>query len=399
MSEAQQTLEAFEPATDSVSITRTVKLPLQTSQRKNELVRIGIDAYQSVLSYMADRLPNYPEHEWVPRHSHMYHQAKRGLPDFPDDISGRGFKGSLVQQAQNQVSESFKSWRQQGKPGESPKGDFGQGDYLLIRSDEIEIVANDSGYGLKTGFISYNPVWFRIITGDYQQEFLERVVDDTDTASAGEAELRLTDDGQLFAYLSVSWEVETYAVSDIATTIGVDLNDDPLAVAAVWNDTQKSVDDVLFYSGSEFRHYREQMKRQKSKAMQDDNLKAVVESRRDYRKYTNHVTNVVSRRVVDLATEHTPCQIQLEDLTHLRETVENPIHDWPYAEIQEKIISKAQEKGVPVTLIDPRNTSIECRKCGEVNPAMRSGREFECWECGYEVHADLNAAVNIAQRV
>jgi len=398
MSEAQQTLEAFEPTTDSVSITRTVKLPLQTSQRKNELVRVGVDAYQSVLSYMADRLPNYPEHEWEPHHSHMYHQAKRGLPEFPDEVPGRGFKTTLAQQAQKQVAESFKSWRQKGKPGESPKGDFGHSNYLSLRSDDIEIVTNDSGYGLKTGFISYNPVWFGITSGDYQRKFLERVVDDTDSASAGKGELHLTDNGELFAHQSVSWDVETYAVSDIDTTIGVDLNDDPLAVAAVWSDTQESVEDVLFYSGSEFRHYREQMKCQKDKAMQDDNLKAVVESRRDYRKYTNHVTNVVSRRVVDLATEHTPCQIQLEGLTHLRETVENPIHDWPYAEIQEKIISKAQEEGIPVTLIDPRNTSIECRKCGEVNPAMRSDREFECWECGYEVHADLNAAVNIAQR-
>jgi putative transposase len=42
--------------------------------------------------------------------------------------------------------------------------------------------------------------------------------------------------------------------------------------------------------------------------------------------------------------------------------------------------------------------SSSCRKCGETNPAMRDGDAFECWGCGYEVHADVNAAINIAQR-
>lgn len=399
MSKTQQTLESFQPTKDTVSVTRTVKLPLQTSQRKNELVKHGIEAYQSVLSHMADRLPTYPEHEWEPHHSHMYHQAKRGLPELSDDVDGRGFKTTLAQMAQKQVAESFKSWRQRGKPGDSPKGDFGNGSYLGLRSDDIEIVENDSGYGLKVSFISYNPIWFGITSGDYQREFLERVVDENTDASAGKAELHLQDDGSLFAHQTVTWDVETYSVSDVTTTVGVDLNDDPLAAAAVWDGDTNSVEDVLMYSGAEFRHYRERMKRRKDEAMQDDNLKAIVESRRDYRKYTDHVTNIVSRRVVDLAVEHKPCQINLEDLTHLRETADNPIHDWPYAEIQEKIISKAQEEGIPVTMIDPRNTSMTCRKCGEVNPAMRSDRDFECWECGYEVHADVNAAINISKGV
>lgn len=38
-----------------------------------------------------------------------------------------------------------------------------------------------------------------------------------------------------------------------------------------------------------------------------------------------------------------------------------------------------------------------CRECGETNPQFRDGDDFGCWECGYEVHTDLNAAINIAQ--
>lgn len=57
---------------------------------------------------------------------------------------------------------------------------------------------------------------------------------------------------------------------------------------------------------------------------------------------------------------------------------------------------KAIEAGIPVTTVDPAGTSDSCRQCGAENPAFRDGDLFECWECGYEVHADVNAAINIA---
>lgn len=397
MSKAEQT-PANDIDTTTVSVTRTIKLPLQTSERKNRIVQAGIDAYQQVLEFMADRLPTYPEQEWEPHHSHMYHQAKRGLPELPDDIEGRGFKTTLAQQAQQQVAEAFKSWRQRGKSENNPKGDFGGASYLQLRQDDCEIVKNNSGYGLKTSFVSYNPLWFGVTVGEYQSEFLQHVVDENDSATAGSLELHLHDDGSLVAHQTVSWDVDTLKRKDVGTVVGVDLNDDPLACAAVWSERETAVKDVDFVSGSEFRHYRERMKEAKDKAMADGNLKLIKDARRNYEKYTDHMTNVASRRVVETAEEHTPCRIHLENLTHLRETVDDPIHDWPYAMIQEQIISKAEEIGVPVVMVNPRDTSIECRKCGTVNAANRSSRDFQCIDCGYEVHADVNAAINIAKR-
>ena len=82
-----------------------------------------------------------------------------------------------------------------------------------------------------------------------------------------------------------------------------------------------------------------------------------------------------------------------------RETAEDPIHDWPYNRLQEKIIYKAKEEGIPVAKVNPRETSITCRKCNVTNPQSRKTRdEFECVNCGYTVHSDVNAAMNIAQR-
>lgn len=376
--------------TTDVSITRTVKLPLETSTRKNNLVRGGIDAFQAVQSFMADRLPTYPEHEWEPLHTQMYRQSQRGLPEFPDEFPGRGWKSAFATEAQKMVSESFKSWRQKGKPGRRPQ--FGDGQYLGLKGEDVTIARNDTGWGLQASFISYHPVWFGIVAGEFQREFLERVTDDG--ATAGRCELHRHDEGRLVAHQTVSWDVPTLETGETSRVVGVDLNVDPLVACAALDD-DGDVLAVEMESGAEYRHHRERAKEAKARAMEQGNFRAIKDARRDYWRYTDHITNHVSRQVVDFAVEHTPCQIALEDLTYIRETADDPIHDWPFAEIQEKISYKAQEEGIPVTMVEPRGTSITCSKCGS-DATHRDGVDFEC-ECGYEVHADVNAAKNIAK--
>jgi len=264
-----------------------------------------------------------------------------------------------------------------------------------MKNCNFDIIENDRGWGVKARFIPYNPVWFHIDAGPYEREFLERITDEDDDARAGGSEIRLNDDGSLQMMLTVSWDVDVYKPADIDTVVGVDLNEDPIVAIAVV-DPDGTVADVEMERGREYRHVRERIKKQRADAMSQGKLREVKSAKYDYKNYTDHITNVVSRRVVDCALEHEPAVIQLEDLTHYRETAKNPIHDWPYAEIQDKIAYKATEEGIPVEFIDPRCTSITCRKCGSIDRDDRNGREFHCSECGYEVHADVNAAINIA---
>lgn len=390
--EEQTTLPAFTGGTSEIDVTRTIRCKLETSQAKNDLVQAGIDAYQQVARRMADRLPSYPAHEWTGRHSHMYHQAKRHLPD------DRRYKTTLAQKAQQRVAEAYASWRERGKPGDSPRGDFGEGQYLALRHDDCETVTNDRGWGLKTSFIAYNPVWFHIAGGGYQAEYLERVTDEDDAATAGACELHLEADGTLYCHQTITWPVEVYDPADVSTVVGVDLNDDPLVAAAVVTEGDDGLDikAVELESGAEYRHHRERVKRRRAKAMGTGDLQGAKSARNTYLRYTDHVTDVASKRVVDLAEAHAPAMIRLEDLAHYRETADDPIHDWPFDKIHEKIAYKAQERGIPIEVIDPRYTSTTCRRCGETNPAARDGADFQCLACDYQVHADVNAAINIA---
>ncbi|MFB6256576.1 MAG: transposase, partial [Haloplanus sp.] len=93
---------------------------------------------------------------------------------------------------------------------------------------------------------------------------------------------------------------------------------------------------------------------------------------------------------------HAPCAIVIEDMGDYRETADDPIHDWPRGQLQNEISYKATDEKIPVVAVDPAGTSVTCRKCGQTDPIARDGTSFQCQRCGYEVHADVNAAINIA---
>jgi hypothetical protein len=64
-----------------------------------------------------------------------------------------------------------------------------------------------------------------------------------------------------------------------------------------------------------------------------------------------------------------------------------------------RIEYKAKVAGVPMLMVDPRDTSKRCSRCGHVEKRNRvSQSEFKCCRYGFEENADLNAARNIQWR-
>ena len=64
---------------------------------------------------------------------------------------------------------------------------------------------------------------------------------------------------------------------------------------------------------------------------------------------------------------------------------------------QQKLASYLLRSGIDVEWVNPQYTSQKCFKCGEVHKGNRlhGSEEFRCRNCGYESHADFNAAQNI----
>ena len=60
---------------------------------------------------------------------------------------------------------------------------------------------------------------------------------------------------------------------------------------------------------------------------------------------------------------------------------------------------KAESAGAVVVLVDPKYTSRECSRCGNIKEDLElSDRIYHCNACGLTMDRDLNAAINICNR-
>lgn len=74
------------------------------------------------------------------------------------------------------------------------------------------------------------------------------------------------------------------------------------------------------------------------------------------------------------------------------------IHDASWGQLIQFTNYKAEEAGKEVVLVDPKNTSQNCSKCGNGVPKDLSVRIHDCPYCGLKLDRDHNAAINIMQR-
>jgi putative transposase len=60
------------------------------------------------------------------------------------------------------------------------------------------------------------------------------------------------------------------------------------------------------------------------------------------------------------------------------------------------IAYKAEDAGRELITVDPRHTSQMCSRCEHISKDNRvTQAAFRCQACGFQAHADTNAAVNI----
>jgi putative transposase len=123
-------------------------------------------------------------------------------------------------------------------------------------------------------------------------------------------------------------------------------------------------------------------------------------SRREanFRRHTNHC---ISKALVTKAKD-TARGIALEDLTHIRTRTTVRRRDrarhvgWAFGQLRSFVEYKARREGIPVVLLDPRNSSRTCNACGFCARENRQNQcLFLCHACGHSTNADLNAARNL----
>jgi len=171
--------------------------------------------------------------------------------------------------------------------------------------------------------------------------------------------------------------------------VGVDIGFNCLAVSAVV--TTHEITDVTFHC-KEFKTRIIQLKYL---------LKQYQRSNRSWKKWNSRLQHVTENTVKQIAKNITAkakkhkAGVVMENLTFRSHTKQWFI---PRYKLKRIIQTLCERKGIPFKLINPRNTSITCNKCGATSKASRNGKNFKCKTCGYACNADYNAAVNIAKK-
>ena len=161
------------------------------------------------------------------------------------------------------------------------------------------------------------------------------------------------------------------------------------------------------FAGRHLNRQRKQQSRLRAKlqAKNTKSTKRVLKRlRRREARRARDVNHRISKRIVERA-ERTDHGIVLEDLRGIRGRVRQDkqqrsmLHSWSFAQLRDFIAYKARRTGVPILVVDPAYTSQTCSECDHTSRRNRPTRNrFVCRSCGVVLHADVNAARNLAHR-
>jgi IS605 OrfB family transposase len=195
-------------------------------------------------------------------------------------------------------------------------------------------------------------------------------------------------------YLLATCDVQEPDPQDVDDVLGIDLG-----VTNIATDS-----DGTIYSGSMVKGVRYRHRRLRNKLQRKGTLSAKRRLRKlsgQETRFAKDVNHTISKRIVREA-QRTKRALALENLKYIRTRVRarrsqrTVLHSWSFFQLQVCVAYKAALAGIPVVLVDPRNTSRTCPACGYIDKANRPNQAtFRCVSCGCAGHADTIAAGNI----
>jgi len=184
--------------------------------------------------------------------------------------------------------------------------------------------------------------------------------------------------------------------SRAARWIGVDLNTTGHAVVAADPMTGK-----VMKLGKRLQYAQTTSTNNCTKLYREGKLWKLGKMKTRERKEFKAALSKISRQIVSFA--ETSCAgIKFEKLFTFRSLPqregENPFEfsfeNNSFVSLLHQVEKRALARGIPVLYVNPVNTSKCCSRCGSFGHRVR--KRFECPHCGAVIHADVNAAFNIA---
>jgi putative transposase len=366
-----------------MEVRRTVPVKLDVDSDDAALLRETVDEFLWAANYVVD-------HAWQGEYKTT---SKAQLQEETyDEVRDRTrLHANLVQNARNKAVDAVQGVVARWKQGEyAGKPHFSQPTAVY---DKRCATFHDEYVSLATvdGRIE---VEYVLPDGDRDTPH-SRYLDNDDYEVTG-AELH-NKDGEWFLHLRTKAEVEfdtpKQATTGHSTVLGVDLGVNQLAVTSTGT----------FWSGHEFDHWRREYEKRRASLQRCGSRHAHENIQSVGRKETGRFTMMLHRianGIMEEAAANGCTVVAFEALTGIRDRLPGASwgHKWAFKRLYEYVEYKAEVHGIDVEQVAPENTSRRWSHCGFTHPDNRDGEEFECLKCGYENHADYNAAKNIGLR-
>lgn len=186
-------------------------------------------------------------------------------------------------------------------------------------------------------------------------------------------------------------EVEDY---EPETFVGIDLGGVNLATMVVVKGGK--VQKVQMWGGREIDHIRARFRDYRRRLQKANRLDLVRANRGREERWMQHINHVTSYHIARIAAKYPHPFIAFEELHAPTDGLR-----WNSYQLRQMIEYKVAAYGARhITLYASRKirTDAVCSKCGHIDRHNRDGVAFKCLKCGYNVHASVNTAKNLARR-
>ncbi|MGV8075726.1 MAG: RNA-guided endonuclease InsQ/TnpB family protein [Methanosarcina sp.] len=346
-----------------MNVDRTIKLKLGVSEEDKVILKKTITLFNTVFNEVAQYGFEHKTHSKVSIHHATYKNVREMYPELPS---------SLVQGARDVACEALKGVKFKHLPTAKP--------FSSIRYNQRVIT-----YYLKHGSVSIATINGRIkATFDIPEYYKDYVNWDVRSSTL---KYNVRKDA-FFLYMIFRKESPKPSGNKV---LGIDRGIVNIAVCS----------NNVFFNGKQIKNVRGKYAFLRSKLQSKGTKSAKRFLRKISRKERQFVTDTnhyISKTIVN-----TPYDVfALEDLTSIRvqsrkgKEFNRKLNNWSFYQLAQFLEYKAEALGKSVIYIDPRYSSQKCSKCGNIKKSNRKGNSYHC-NCGFDIHADLNASRNIAQ--
>lgn len=359
---------------DSISVKAiTFKFLPLTKKKLNRLQNIA-KVFQEIYNFASIRLPSFQELKQT--------KSRMAIEAIRKDI-----QSSLHSQITQEAIEAARSNYCAILQNEDETIPQLKASIIRIHNQAWEFKIKENRYYLeipaeKIGS-RYVKMWLPIKTDEYLRNLIK-------TTKFGVGQINLKN--QTFTTLfKIKKEIKDYIPE---TRIGIDLGLNNLAVIAIL-DKNNSVVQTKFWSGSEVRHIRAKFHNYRKEVQKIGRMDCNKKSKGYESNWMKNINHNISREIIEITKKYPNPIIVMENLHRFKRGK----IQWNFYQIREMIRYKAELEGIKFKLINPKETSQTCNKCGYVSAENRKGILFKCKKCNYSANADFNASVNIAKTI